>query len=609
MRKKGLSLFLSLLLAVSVTCSAFAAFPDVTSSYDWAKDAIDTLVNNKIVEGYPDGTFKPGNNITKQEAITLFARTMGSSAATNSPVVAVAYDNAKSVLAKYDSYALENAAYLMYKKVLTEDDLSTYLSSANKDKPLKRYEAATLIAKCLGGDVWLKSNPEINVTFTDSADIPSSALGYVHYATELGIIQGMDHNTFVPMGDVTRAQISVMLQRFLSLMQFTYEKGMIANVDTTNSTVSIKKSDGESIAYNIGKGISIMIDGEQSPLNSLSVGMEAVITYSEGDLYSIDAVSFKSDDSLEGVYRGKTTTSTSATVKISGIDESASDAQTYSLADDVVVRYKGGSGSLADFSVGDYVSVELKNGKIVTISGEPKTTTISGAVIESIEFDPEVVIKVRTKDNEVMTLDFKNGATIKKNNAISAFTALAVGDKVEITLEYRKVASLSATGASKDVEGTIEEITISKTASSLKIKKGDTVNTYSLNRDATITLDGAAATVYDLRLGYSVKVTTSSSSITAIEVKSVSAPMQITGTITVVNTAYGMVKVSSTDANGNVTEEQIFIKDTAKILDSNDNQVKKMKDLEVGMNITVAGSVNLGIFEATSVMILSSSVQ
>ena len=609
MRKKGLSLFLSLLLAVSVTCSAFAAFPDVTSSYDWAKDAIDTLVNNKIVEGYPDGTFKPGNNITKQEAITLFARTMGSSASTNSPVVAVAYDNAKSVLAKYDSYALENAAYLMYKKVLTEDDLSTYLSSANKDKPLKRYEAATLIAKCLGGDVWLKSNPEINVTFTDSADIPSSALGYVHYATELGIIQGMDHNTFVPMGDVTRAQISVMLQRFLSLMQFTYEKGMIANVDTTNSTVSIKKSDGESIAYNIGKGIAIMIDGEQSPLNSLSVGMEAVITYSEGDLYSIDAVSFKSDDSLEGVYRGKTTTSTSATVKISGIDESASDAQTYSLADDVVVRYKGGSGSLADFSVGDYVSVELKNGKIVTISGEPKTTTISGAVIESIEFDPEVVIKVRTKDNEVMTLDFKNGATIKKNNAISAFTALAVGDKVEITLEYRKVASLSATGASKDVEGTIEEITVSKTASSLKIKKGDTVNTYSLNRDATITLDGAAATVYDLRLGYSVKVTTSSSSITAIEVKSVSAPMQITGTITVVNTAYGMVKVSSTDANGNVTEEQIFIKDTAKILDSNDNQVKKMKDLEVGMNITVAGSVNLGIFEATSVMILSSSVQ
>ena len=453
----------------------------MTSSYDWAKDAIDTLVNNKIVEGYPDGTFKPGNNITKQEAITLFARTMGSSASTNSPVVAVAYDNAKSVLAKYDSYALENAAYLMYKKVLTEDDLSTYLSSANKDKPLKRYEAATLIAKCLGGDVWLKSNPEINVTFTDSADIPSSALGYVHYATELGIIQGMDHNTFVPMGDVTRAQISVMLQRFLSLMQFTYEKGMIANVDTTNSTVSIKKSDGESIAYNIGKGIAIMIDGEQSPLNSLSVGMEAVITYSEGDLYSIDAVSFKSDDSLEGVYRGKTTTSTSATVKISGIDESASDAQTYSLADDVVVRYKGGSGSLADFSVGDYVSVELKNGKIVTISGEPKTTTISGAVIESIEFDPEVVIKVRTKDNEVMTLDFKNGATIKKNNAISAFTALAVGDKVEITLEYRKVASLSATGASKDVEGTIEEITISKTASSLKIKKGDTVNTHFSN--------------------------------------------------------------------------------------------------------------------------------
>ena len=37
----------------------------------WAKNAIETLYGNKIIKGYPDGTFKPNENITRAEAVTV----------------------------------------------------------------------------------------------------------------------------------------------------------------------------------------------------------------------------------------------------------------------------------------------------------------------------------------------------------------------------------------------------------------------------------------------------------------------------------------------------------------------------------------------------------
>ena len=37
----------------------------------WAKDAIDKLYGNKNVSGYPDGSFKPNAKITRAEAVTI----------------------------------------------------------------------------------------------------------------------------------------------------------------------------------------------------------------------------------------------------------------------------------------------------------------------------------------------------------------------------------------------------------------------------------------------------------------------------------------------------------------------------------------------------------
>lgn len=49
--------------------------PDIQGH--WAEEAVNRWTHRGIVEGYPDGTFKPGNSITRAEFAALVNRTFG----------------------------------------------------------------------------------------------------------------------------------------------------------------------------------------------------------------------------------------------------------------------------------------------------------------------------------------------------------------------------------------------------------------------------------------------------------------------------------------------------------------------------------------------------
>ncbi len=74
MLKKILAVLLVLLLLVGFGAwgkvFSQAKFPDVPSDY-WAYDQIVKLVELGILKGYPDGTFKPENNVTRAEFATM----------------------------------------------------------------------------------------------------------------------------------------------------------------------------------------------------------------------------------------------------------------------------------------------------------------------------------------------------------------------------------------------------------------------------------------------------------------------------------------------------------------------------------------------------------
>ncbi|WCN38115.1 S-layer homology domain-containing protein [Aneurinibacillus uraniidurans] len=62
-----------------------SSFQDGQTIASWAKGAVGSVAANKIMNGYPDGTFKPANDITRAESIVTLDKAVGDKG-TDSPV-------------------------------------------------------------------------------------------------------------------------------------------------------------------------------------------------------------------------------------------------------------------------------------------------------------------------------------------------------------------------------------------------------------------------------------------------------------------------------------------------------------------------------------------
>ncbi len=609
--KKVLSLILAVAMLLSMaTVTQAVKFEDVDENYSWAKDAIEELSENGVITGYEDGTFKPGKSITRQEAITLFSKALGASAETNQAIVEFAYGIYEGDLEECaDSYAVKQGAYLIYRKVFTVDEVIAYLSPENRNLELKRYEAATLIAKALGADAWLKNNPDVDtsLTYADVDNIPAKYVDYVFYTTTLGIMGEMGDNKFGPAEKVTRAQIAVMIKRITDMMEFEYKGGVITAVDTLNNNITVKTAEEDTLKFIVNNSDAVYVDANRVSLSDLEAGMEAALIFSKGALYQIDAISYTEDETFSGAYKGQFTDNSGTTVKIADVTKENQPVSSFKLASNAVIFYNGETAeSIKDIKAGDYVTVQLSGGLVVRFVAEPKEEVITSLKVTAIDASGAdgAVLTVTDKNGEETKYLLGNNVTLTRNSAITSITNLVIGDTVSLTLEYGIVKSIKAVGISKTLEGTIEEITISNATSYITISKDGSSAKYVMARDCSVTLEGDAATVYDLRLGSYVKLKTESETVISISAEAVESALQVTGTIKTINTDYGLVIIEVENSSGGIAEKQLFVKDTTKILDSTTGKTIALKNLKVGNVITAAGTEKLGVYEVNAIMIL-----
>lgn len=73
--KKVLSLLLAAILVISNISMVFAELSDVDTH--WAKEEVNYMVEKEVIKGYPDGTFKPNDNMKKSEFYTVINGLMG----------------------------------------------------------------------------------------------------------------------------------------------------------------------------------------------------------------------------------------------------------------------------------------------------------------------------------------------------------------------------------------------------------------------------------------------------------------------------------------------------------------------------------------------------
>ncbi len=277
--KKLISLFITVMLVVGMFSTVSAAsFPDLQSRHSWAKDAIDNMVNRGILKGYTDGTFKPDKAVTHMETLIIAARIMGVDEDENEEYREIALKRYESALASYDISYKAEVAYLLYTGVLATDELSNYISKSAKDQPLKRYEAAVLLTKLVGGEKDALAESVIILDFADASSIPSSAKAYVKYVNDCGLMNGMEENKFVPSGELTRAMISTVMYRAEEYMEEKIVEGTLESKDDNYFTLSVK---GVSKGIEVPDDIEIKIDGKSVSLDDVAVGQYLRVHYQD----------------------------------------------------------------------------------------------------------------------------------------------------------------------------------------------------------------------------------------------------------------------------------------------------------------------------------------
>ena len=74
--RQEVTVILSKITSTQINSGIVTAFSDANEIAPWAKDSVEAAVTKGYMQGYPDGTFKPKNNITRAEAVITLNKTL-----------------------------------------------------------------------------------------------------------------------------------------------------------------------------------------------------------------------------------------------------------------------------------------------------------------------------------------------------------------------------------------------------------------------------------------------------------------------------------------------------------------------------------------------------
>ncbi|SEM62677.1 The GLUG motif-containing protein [Paenibacillus sp. OV219] len=170
-------------------------FSDISGH--WAESDIKQAVSGGIVGGYPDGTFRPKQTVTRAEFTVMLVNTLKPQG-----------EGAKLAFtdeAKIGAWAQKAVAQAVQAGWIKGYDDWSFRPNAL----ITRAEMAAMIASALG-----QSNvANAVIGFADDKDIPAWAKAGVSFVKQAGIVQGKGDNRFAPQDKATRAEaVTVLLK-------------------------------------------------------------------------------------------------------------------------------------------------------------------------------------------------------------------------------------------------------------------------------------------------------------------------------------------------------------------------------------------------------------
>ena len=215
--------FINKLLPLALTAAmivpsvpAMAAPSDIAGH--WAESVITQWQNKGLIQGYEDGTFKPGNTITRAEFVTLMNNAKGfwSEGSIN-------FSDVKNGSWFYSAVARAVAAG--YVKGYSD-------GSFKPGNIITRAEAAVMIANAAR----LSANEAGAYRFTDVGSIPAWARGSVGAVVAAGYMTGYPDGSFYANASISRAEAVSSLNRMLGGTAYQPTQPTTPTTDTTKTT-------------------------------------------------------------------------------------------------------------------------------------------------------------------------------------------------------------------------------------------------------------------------------------------------------------------------------------------------------------------------------------
>lgn len=168
--------------------------------YEWAREAIEVMADEGIINGVSEDRFDPSSNIKRGDFVTLIARLMDLEGGDVKNLPFTDVDSAK--------YYAPSIA-VVYDKGLINGRTET---SFDPEGFITREEMSKIIGSIITENIDIVVDRTVLNKFTDSSSISSWAKDSASVVVDQEIIEG-SNNMFKPKDNATRAETAVMLYR------------------------------------------------------------------------------------------------------------------------------------------------------------------------------------------------------------------------------------------------------------------------------------------------------------------------------------------------------------------------------------------------------------
>jgi len=484
---------------VTSTSSTSPIFSDVKLGY-WAEKHIHKLAALDILKGN-NGKFRPGDDVTQQEAITMAIRYMGLEGELNAAdSVALPADfKVGNYFKPYIVLAFQKG--LLDKK---EEMANPDPKQAWGDQKATREWVTKILVRAVGKQADAERAANKKTTFADNSKISAAALGYVNTAVDLELTTGMSGNKFEPQGKVTRAQLATFFSRGEKVSKVKHTSESFGYVmSQTDQEIRLYTEEGKTANFRRDKNtMYYKTDSEQAiKVSDIGLYMKVRVVGQSGSATYVELID--AEPKVE-----------TSTVKLRYVAPSekklyftkdGSDALSDIVYDNSATVFKDASGNTIDSSklMADSELVikretftnERKIIEVQVKSG-PVNKSAKGTITSIDVRNRSVTIKNEQGESETYTV--VEGAYVRyKDQLLSGLSSIKENDSVNYTVKNSVVTEIELTNAQQvTISGTLYEKGATKTSITIR-KENNELVAKLLARDVKIEIDGMNNPTFD----------------------------------------------------------------------------------------------------------------